>query len=251
MRQLLGVMLGVTLAAGFLTSARAGDEAAQVTIEKAIKALGGEEKLAKAEAFTWKSKGKFTIAGVDNKFASQVTVSGLDQYRSEFEGELNGNPVKRITVLKGEKGWRKEGNQLLEMDKDQVANEKRFIYLMIVPTTLVALKSKNFAIGEASEEKVGDKPAVGIKGKGPDGKDFTIYFEKESGVPIKLVTKLTGVMGEEFTIATSFGNYKDFDGIQKATKIESSRDGEKFLDAELTEFKVIANVEASTFDQPK
>ena len=58
-------------------------------------------------------------------------------------------------------------------------------------------------------------------------------------------------MGEEFTIETSFANYKDFDGIQKATKIESNRDGEKFLDAELTEFKIVDKVDASTFDQPK
>jgi hypothetical protein len=50
---------------------------------------------------------------------------------------------------------------------------------------------------------------------------------------------------------TTFANYKDFEGIQKATKIESRRDGEKFLDAELTEFKIVDKVEAATFDPPK
>ncbi|MGO9921036.1 MAG: hypothetical protein ACLQIB_40905 [Isosphaeraceae bacterium] len=251
MKRLLGIAFLAILAAGSGNSIQADDEIAKATLDKAIKALGGEEKLAKVEAFTWKSKGKFIINGSENKFSSQVTVQGLDQYRSEFDGEFNGNTAQHVTVLKGDKGWRKDGDQVIEMNKDQVANAKRSIYLMVVPTTLVALKGTNFEIGTAGEEKVGEKQAVVIKAKGPDGKDFTIYFDKESGVPVKLAAKMTGFMGEEFTMETSFANYKDCDGIQKATKIESNRDGEKFLDAELTEFKIVDKVDASTFDQPK
>jgi len=251
MKRLLEIACLAIFASGLGTSIRAEDETAKATVDKAIKALGGEEKLAKVEAFTWKSKGKFIINGSDNNFSSHVTVQGFDQYRSEFEGEFNGSTVKGVTVLKGAKGWRKFGDQLVEMNDDQVANEKRSIYLMLIPTTLVALKDKKFEIGTASQEKVGKKPAIGIKGKGPDGKDFTIYFDKESGVPVKLVAKMTGLMGEEFTMETSYAGYKDFDGIQKATKIESHRDGEKFLDAEITEFKIVDKVEASTFEEPK
>jgi hypothetical protein len=251
MKWFLGIAFVATLASGFATPIRADDEIAKAALDKAIKALGGEEKLAKVEAFTWRSKGKLIINGNDNNFSSHVTVQGFDQYRSEFEGEFNGHIVKRVMVLKGDKGWRKDGNELAELSKDQVANEKRFIYLMVVPTTLVALKGKTFEIGTASEEKVGEKQALAVKAKGPDGKEFTIYFDKDAGVPIKLLTKMTGNMGEELTIETSFANYKDFDGIQKATRIESNRDGQKFLDAELTEFKIVDKLDASTFDQPK
>ncbi len=247
----IGIAFVILLASGVGTPIQAGDEPANASLDKAIKALGGEEKLGKVEAFTWKSKGNFIINGSDNKFNSQVTVNGLDQYRSEFEGDVNGNPLKGVTVLKGDKGWRKFGDQLIEMDEKQVANEKRSIYLMVIPTTLVALKSKKFEIGTASEEKVGEKPAIAIKGTGPDGKDFTLYFDKETGVPIKLVAKMIGFVGEEFTMETSFANYKEFNGIQKATKIESKRDGEKFLEAELTDFKVVDKVDNATFDQPK
>jgi hypothetical protein len=251
MKRFFGIVLVATFASGLVNSVRAEDENAKATIDKAIKALGGEEKLAKAEAFTWKSKGKFIINGSDNNFNSHITVQGFDQYRSEFEGEFNGNAVKGVTVLNGNKGWRKFGDQLIEMNEDQLANEKRSIYLMVIPTTLVALKDKKVEIGTVGEEKVGDKQAVAIKGKGPDGKEFTIYFDKESGVPIKLVAKMSDPRGGEFTVETSFADYKDFDGIQKATKIESKRDGEKFLEAELTEYKVVDKVDASTFDQPK
>ena len=140
MKRIFGIAFVAALASGYGTSILADDEVAKATLDKAIKALGGEEKLAKLEAFTWKSKGKLIINGSDNNFNSHVTVQGFDQYRSEFEGEFNGNTVKGVTVLNGDKGWRKFGDQLTEMNEDQVANEKRSIYLMVIPTTLVALK---------------------------------------------------------------------------------------------------------------
>lgn len=251
MKRLIGIALGTLLMFGTVTSIQADDETAKATLEKAIRAMGGEEKLAKIGAFTWKSKGDFILNGSDNKFNGQVIIQGFDQYRSEFVSEVNGASLKGVTVVKGNKGWRKFGDKLVEMDESQVANEKRSIYLMVIPTTLVALKSKTFEIRTAGEEKVGDKPTVAIKGTGPDGKDFTIYFDKDSGLPIKLVAKLVGFVGEEFTIEWSFANYKEFGGIQKATKIEIKRDGEKFLGAELTEFKIVDKVDATTFDEPK
>jgi hypothetical protein len=251
MKRFFGIALAIALTSGFGALTRADDENAKAAIDKAIKSLGGEEKLGKVEAFTWKSKGHFVINGSNHSFKSRVTVRGLDQYRSEFEGEVNGNAVKSVTVLNGDKGWRKVGNQLMEMNESQVANEKQSIYLMVIPITLVALKDKKFEIGTASEEKVGDKQAIALKGKGPDGKDFTLCFDKESGVPIKVVAKMTFPMGGEFTIETSFADYKEFDGIQKATKIESKRDGEKFLEAELTDYQVVDKIDTSTFDQPK
>ena len=46
---------------------RADEAQVNQVLDKAIKALGGEEKLSKAEAFTWKSKGKITIEGNQNE----------------------------------------------------------------------------------------------------------------------------------------------------------------------------------------
>ena len=53
-------------------------------------------------------------------------------------------------------------------------------------------------------------------------------FDKESGLPVKQVAKVLGFQGQEYTAETTFADYKDFDGIKKATKIEVKRDGETF-----------------------
>jgi hypothetical protein len=138
----------------------------------------------------------------------------------------------------------------MEIDEDGIANEKRQIYLQVIPMRILPLKDKGFKVEAAPEEKVGDKPAVGIKATGPDGKDFTLHFDKESGLPVKLVAKVVGFGGEEFTQETLFKDYKDFDGMKKATKVQSKRDGEDFMKGEIIEFKVLDQVDPKTFAEP-
>jgi hypothetical protein len=121
----------------------------------------------------------------------------------------------------------------------------------VVPATLVALKGKGFTVKAAADEKVGGKPAAVLKVKGPDGKDFTLYLDKESGLPVKQVAKVAGFMGDEFTQETTFGSYKNFGGIKKATKIENKRNGMKFLTLEVTEFKALDKVDPKTFAKPE
>ncbi len=137
------------------------------------------------------------------------------------------------------------------MDADAVANEKRTIYLQVIPTTIVPLKGKGFKVEAAGEEKVADKPAVVLKVTAPEGKDFKISFDKQSGLPVKLVAKVTGFMGDEFTQETTMTDYKDFDGLKKATKVEAKRDGERFVEVEVLEYKVLDKVDADTFAEPK
>jgi hypothetical protein len=248
MNRFLGAMLATALLSG---PARADDQDTKAILDKGIKALGGEEKLGKAGAFTWKNNGTITFNGEDNKVTIQSTAQGLDHYRSEFEGEFGGNNVKGVTVLAGDKGWRKFGDNSMDMDADAIANEKRTLYLQLVPVTLIPLKGKGFKVEAAGEEKVGDKPAVVLKVTGPDGKDFKLSLDKESGLPVKMVANVIGFRGEDYTQETTFADYKDFGGIKKATKVESKRDGEKFFNQVVSDFKVVDKVAPETFTEPK
>jgi hypothetical protein len=244
-------LVGAVLVAGSSSPVRAEDKNANAVLDKAIKALGGEEKLGNIKAMSWKSKGTITFGGDDNNFTGETIVQGLDHFRSTFEGEFMGNKVKGATVLAGDKGWRKFADMGSAIEKEGLANEKRNLYLQIVPVTIVPLKGKGFKVEAGGEEKVGGKAASVLKVTGPDGKDFKLFFDKESGLPVKLVAKVRGFMGEEFTQETTYGGYKDFGGIKKATKNESKRDGEKFLKAEVTEFKVLDKVPPKTFAEPE
>src|ERR1017187_6731723 len=249
MKRFLGAVLAVSVVCVCGGTSRADDKDATPILDKAIKALGGEEKLSKIKAYSAKSKGTITFGGNDNDFTAKATHEGLDHFRSEFEGRFGDNDVKGVTVLNGDKGWRKFGDMETDMDGDQLANEKRTVYLSVIPSLIVHVKGKGFKVEAAGEEKVGDKPAAVVKVTGPEGKDFKLYFDKESGLPVKLVATVLGFDGSEFSQETTYENYKDFDGIKKATKVESKRDGEKFVSTELTEFKVLDKVEPETFSK--
>jgi hypothetical protein len=249
MCRLVAALPLIILSLGASALGAEGDAAA--IVEKGIQALGGKEKLGQAKVITWKAKGTIKFGDNESEFTSQTTVQGLDRSRGEFEGDFNGNKFKGITVIAGDKGWRKFGDMSSEIDGDGLANEKRNLYLQAIPVTLLPLTAKDFKLEAAGEEKVGDRPAAAIKVTAADGKDFQLYFDKESGLPVKAVARVRGFMGEEFTQETSFSDYKDFGGIKKATKIETKRDGQTFVKIEITEFKVLDKVDDKTFAQPE
>ena len=252
MKRFLGAVLATMFVLSLSASARAADDKdAKAILDKGIKALGGEENLSKVKAASWKTQGKLTINGEDNDFTSSATLQGLDHFRSEFEGEFGGNKIKAMTVHAKNKGWRQFGGETTELDESALANEKRSAYLQVIPTLLLPLKDKNFKIEAAGEKAVGGKPAVGLKVTPPDGKDFTMYFDKESGLPAQVVAKVVGFMGEEFTQESTYSDYKENSGIKKAMKISTKRDGEKFIEAQITEFKVLDKVDPKTFEEPK
>jgi hypothetical protein len=250
MKRLNGVLLAVLFVAAPTAVTLADDKDPQSILDKAIKALGGEEKLKKAEAVSWKSKGTIRFGGNEMEVKAHTISKGLDHYRRESEAETDQGARKFILVLAGDKGWMKFGDEPREMEGDFLTNSKRNVYLEVLPATLVALKGKGYKLEAVDEQKVDDKPAAGIKVTCSDGKDFTLYFDKESGLPVKLVAKVAGFQGDEHTQETTFKDYKDFDGIKKATKIESKRDGEDFAKSEVTEFKVLDNVDPKSFSEP-
>jgi hypothetical protein len=228
----------------------ADDKDPKPILDKAIKALGGEEKLAKIKAASWKAGGKLSIMGEDNPFTAETTVDGMDHFRQELDGEFMGNKAKIVAVLAGDKGWRSFAGMEMEMDKDAIASQKRNIYLTMIPVTVLPLKGKDFKVELVGEDKVDGKAVSVLKAVGSDGKDFTIAFEKESGLPVKLVAKVAGFMGDEVTQESTYSNYKDFEGVKKATKIESKRDGAPFMVQEITEFKAMDKADPKKFEKP-
>ena len=226
------------------------EDGAPAILDKAIKALGGQEQLSKVKAISLKAKGTINLMGDDNPFSVSVILQGLDHSKQEFEGEFGGNKIKGGSILDGNKGWRTFAGMTMELEGDELNEAKRTQYLQVMAMNPTILKGNGFKVASAPSEKVGDKTALGLKVTGPDGKTCTLYIDEASGLPVKMVAKVK-FQAEEFTQSTTYADYKDFQGIKKATKMESTRDGNKFQTQEVTEFKILDSVDPKTFAEPK
>ena len=251
MRRIIGqaVLLALVMATSAPTRADEG-RATNAVLDKAVRALGGEEKLSQVKAATWRARGKIRVEGKDRDFTSEAAVQGLDQFREELVTEILGRKEKAVAVLYGTKGYRHVADVHLELSESDIADLKWTVSLVVIPATLVPLKTKAYKLEALAEEKVGGRPAVGIRATGPEGKDFRIYFDKESGLPVKLLAEVSGAGGGTFPYEATYADYKDFGGIKKATKITIRRDGEPYLEQEISDFKIVDKLDEKAFLKP-
>ena len=89
-----------------------------------------------------------------------------------------------------------------------------------------------------------------VKGTGPDGKSFTLCFDKQTGLPLKLSATVRGFQGEDFTQDTTYSDYKDFDGVKLPAKEIITINGKKLSEARFTSYKSLSRIEDGTFDRP-
>jgi hypothetical protein len=240
---------------GFLLAAtapvRADDAAdARAVIDKAVKAQGGREALAKFPATTVKFKGTFHGMGDGIPTTGEIITQGIDQQKITIEVEAGGQKFQIVIVRDGNKGWTKIGNDTKEMTKDEIAEAKEQAYAGWV-ATLVPLADKQFTLATVGETKINDKPALGVKVSSKGHRDVDLYFDKESGLLVKSETqvKLEG-SDQEVTEESFPSEYKDVQGTKQAMKFTVKRAGKLYVEGEATEIELAEKLDASVFAKP-
>ena len=114
---------------------------------------------------------------------------------------------------------------------------------------LPALRDKAFTLAHLGEVKLGDRAAIGISVTHKDRKDMSIFFDKDSGLPLKTEIRLTDPANKEITVEYLYSDYKDFDGIKHPGKVTIKADGKEFT-MELSELKAEETLDDSLFDKP-
>jgi hypothetical protein len=232
--------------------ARADEQAdAKAILDKAIKAHGGEEALTKFKVNVIKAKGKYYGMGAGIDYTNEMITQRPDRLRFDFEIEVNGMQIKFVQVVNGNKGWIKFADQLMDMSKEQLEEAKAQLYLGQV-TSLVPLRDKGYKLSTLGEVKVEGKPAVGLRVEQKDRRDVNLFFDKESGMLVKSEIKSKDPMlgDKEFNSETYYSDYRKVDGLQTPFKVIIKRDGEKFVESEVSDLKHEEKVDESTFDKP-
>lgn len=219
--------------------------AVKAIVDKAVQAIGGEEKLGKIRAATWSAKARATVRGKVSEVTLRQTVQGLDHFRQVLSTEGRTG----ISLLVGDKFVQANGPRLIEMPRKSTDGLKRSLYRAVVPMLITPLRMEVFKVTTLPEEKFDGKPAAGLLVIGPDGSDFKLYFDKESGLPVRMVEKVD-YLGQLVNHEVLYSDYKEMDGIKIASKIRSTLKGTPNLDQETTDFKILKDVDPKLFTEP-
>jgi hypothetical protein len=246
----VSLVLGLVLSTGApLRADAAGD--CKAIIAKAIKAMGGEEKLTKNKAATWKGKGTVHAMGQTFDFTGEWAIQAPKQLKTQIEVEANGMKITILQILNGDKGWAQMGGPVEEMKGEQLAETQEEMYSNWV-TSLVPLKDDAFKLSPLGDSKEGDKEVVGVKVSHKDHRDVELYFDKKDGFLLKSKKRIKDIMGggQEKDQEAVYSDYKDTDGVMRFRKLSIKRDGQDFVDVEITEYKAVEKLDDSIFAKP-
>jgi hypothetical protein len=245
------LLLGAVAAGVFLTPlARSSADEPKAIIDKAAKAHGGAEKLAKITGIRLKTKGRVEVAGgID--FIGESTVQVPDKLKEISTLTVNGMQIKVTVVYDGKEAWSNDpvqGTKKLEgaaldslKDGIEAGNLARLAFV----------GGKEYELGPLGEIDVNGRKAVGVKVSRKNGKDVNLYFDKETGLLTKFEHRTKDAMsGKEVNEERFILEYQEVDGLKTAKKMLIKRDGEKYIEAETTEVAYLDKIDASEFEKP-
>jgi hypothetical protein len=151
----------------------------------------------------------------------------------------------------GSKAWMNVNGMDLDMKLDKLAELMKEQEYITEIGRLTKLKDKSFDLASVGEAKVKDKPAVGVRVSSKGHKDVNLFFDKESGLLVKIEHRTTDFNTEkEVNEERIILEYQDKNGLKEPKKALVNRDGEKYVDVEITEVKYLDDIDDTQFSKP-
>jgi len=234
----------------FGTNVRAADVQPKDVIEKAIKANGGEEALTKNQAGISKGKGKITIPGVgDVEFTQETAHMVPDKFKETIQMSIMGQNISVITVVNGSKFIVEANGTAVDLDDKMKESMGNAGHMLKVSKLVPLIKEKGYELSLIGEDKVEDKPAIGIRVVSKGKKDLNLYFDKETNMLVKIehrtVDPFTKNEVNEERIITEYGKSKD--GLPAPKKVVVKHDGKKFLEIEVSDVEFFEKLDDNEF----
>ena len=249
-----GLLAGLTLV--FLAPAPDVDPAtdAKAAVERAQKAMGGADKLAKLPATTFKCSGSVAVDGHTMAFTGTWSLQLPDKYRAELEMQMDGIKEGGTLVVNGDKAWAQEANQngnAKEAPEEVMSVIKGDFSAIHLAHSLVPLTETIWMLASLGATKIDKTAAYGIKIARKGYPDIDLYFAKDTGLPLQAEVKVKETKdGADVKHTFQFRDYKESDGVKHFTKIVMRRDDKEAMTMDLTEVKRLEKLEAKLFDKP-
>lgn len=251
-KSVVGLTAGLLMLA-LQVAGRGGDpDHARDLVARAIKASGGEAKVAPLKAGTCKAKLDVQEGNQRIVATLDITWQGWDQYRFNGAVEAGGNTKNALIVINGDKGWIKDldSNKVDEAPKDAVPLIVEVFAALRMPQMLSALLDKEIKLSPLGEVKIGERATLGVTVARKDRKDVRLFFDKETGLPAKSEVQVTDPRGMEKSFEFIYHDYKETGGLKQPMRIVIKTEEKAEIVLELSDLKA-GKVEPGLFAAPE
>lgn len=250
MRTLLFSVVITSLAILSPRTLQADDAGARAIIEAAIERNGGEKRLAKAKGTSSKIKGSVQVNSIPVPITGDIASHGGTRQRISVALSIDGQAVAFVSVVNQSEGWRKIVDNTVEMTADELIEAKASAYSAHVQT-LIPLRDKAFELTSFGEREVGGRKVVGITVTHEGRRPINLFFDKENYRLLRTeMTVRDETTFKEVPEESTMSDFKEFNGIPRATKITVKRNGQLYADLEVEDFKTSETVDETLFAKP-
>lgn len=224
------------------------DEAAREVIDLAVRAAGGEQRLARTKVMTRLARGTSFFFGREIMFTTQLTVAFPDRFRDRIELDAAGGKTLITRVVDRDRGWQSAGGATTEIPRAELDDLKEEVYALWL-TTLVPLRSPEFALTALPEARVNDRPVVPVQVSRAGHADVTIYFERRTYWPFKMSRRgrEAGLMvNKEY----SFAEPREWAGVRVPMKQTEMVNGNKSVELVVTSYEFLDRAPDVLFAKP-
>ena len=236
------------------------DDPARAIIEKALQATGGAKSLAQNQASTWAGRGVFPAFG-GMHFWVQGARDGADRFAIKTVSRTNapvrvddaaGRTFTRALVVNGTRGWLLTNGKVHELDKEELGEEKERYYGNWV-ASLFPLEDRKFRLKYLGKDKLGDRAVAGVEVSKDGHLPVRLFFDKESGLLAKRVTRRKNPRQpeKEITEELIYSDYKPVNGVKHAFMIKLLVDGRLTTETEITACHTSKKLDDGYFVRPE
>ena len=234
----------------FLTPKIFAEDAARAIVEKAIKAHGGPQNLAKLRVMRFKASGKILVPGSpDRPVVIERHWQTPDRYKSSIHYAALGKQTDLVRVLNGDQAWLQVdyNDRVRPMDKVSRTELEEQKYAEGLDR-LEFLNEKGIKLSRLKRIEVQGQPAVGVLVKSKGHWDVKLYFDADTGLLVKRERiKTKGGFIED----AEFGDYRKVDGIPRYRTLTISQNGKKFMELNEVQFEFPDKFDPKVFAKPE
>lgn len=212
----------------------------ETILEKHFKAVG-QDKLVAAQTYFLKAK----INQMGMELPMEMKIKNPDKFRLEME--MQGQ--KMIQAYDGEKGWMIA--PWLSPDPQDLAGDqlKQAIEQTDMEGELYNYSEKGHLVDFVGKVNLDGKEAYRIKLTAKDGNIKNYFINTETYLITEVKAKVSA-MGQEVDVDMKMSDYKDFNGVQMATKQESTTPMGA-VSIIIEEFKLDEKFDDAIFNRPE